>query len=144
MALTAGLTITRRVPVLRRLGAGIAAVLLGVVSGCAGTPQAVLHVPLTYTADMCQYPLQGGNSMDGGTGCLPTVSVVVCLDEVSAVHVTTTADFASLEWNGVEHPPPSTSLKEFTTPVLQPGCGRLEFGYLYRLYHYATVTAEKV
>ena len=82
--------------------------------------------------------------MDGGTGCVPSVSVVVCLDEAAALRVSTTSDFVRLDWNGTTYPDLAAPVTNFTTPVLQPGCGQLRFGYMFHLRHYATVTAEKV
>jgi len=49
-----------------------------------------------------------------------------------------------LDWNGTMYPNPGTVVTDFTTPVLQPGCGQLSFGYMFHLRHYAAVTAEKV
>jgi hypothetical protein len=118
-------------------------VLAAVLTACSAVPQAVLNVPFSYTADMCQYPLQGGTSMDGGTGCLPSASVAVCLDQASALHVSTSADTIRLVWNGTTYPGPSAVVRDFTTPVLQPGCGQVQFAYLFHLRHYATVTVEK-
>jgi hypothetical protein len=135
----------RRAAALRRTtAAGLLTLLLtAILAGCSAVPQAVLNVPFSYTADMCQYPLQGGTSMDGGAGCLPSASVVVCLDQASALHVSTSADAIRLDWNGTTYPDPSATVRDFTTPVLQPGCGQVHFAYLFHLRHYATVTVQK-
>ena len=64
--------------------------------------------------------------------------------EVAALHVSATSDFVRLDWNGTMYRNPGTVVTDFTTPVLQPGCGQLSFGYMFHLRHYAAVTAEKV
>ena len=137
-----GRTVRRRRSTLAAVGVALL-LLCGLVAGCANVPRAVLNVPFTYTQNMCDNPGGGGNSLDGGTNCLPGAVVIVCLDQPSAIHLTTTADHFTLVWNGVTYAP-GEYVRDLTTPVLQPGCGDLSFGYSNHLYHYATVTAEKV
>ena len=119
----------------------------GVLAGCASTPRAVLNVPGTYTADLwtptLQYP-QGG----------PVASVLMCLDEPSAVELFTAPGSMgslwaiSLDWGGTLYDDRDLndpySSAYLLTPVLQPGCGLLTFtDGCCHVDHYVTIAARK-
>ena len=138
---TAGRRSTRRV-----LAVGLAAVLLAAgLAGCASTPRAVLHVPGTYVADLWAPTI---DRPSGG----PTATVLMCLDEASAVHLATGAGSEGgvgtirLDWSGTLYEAPSNgSTITYTTPVLQPGCGLLTFGVdCCHVDHYLAIEATKV
>lgn len=128
------------------VAAAAATVLLAAgLAGCAGAPRAVLQVPGTYVADLwtptIEYPTGG-----------PTATVLMCLDEASAVHLATGAGGEGsvgtirLEWAGALYTEPGNgSAITLTTPVLQPGCGLLTFGVdCCHVDHYLAIEATKV
>ena len=127
------LTTDIRSGVHRRRPRGTFAVLLvavlaaaGLLGSCTSTPQAVLNVPGSYTADFTASILN-----PSGT---PSATVVMCLDQASAVRL----DFSQgagykLDWDGAVYSnyyglPYLTATVSVTLPVLQPGCGTLSFG----------------
>ncbi len=120
--------------------AAAAVIVFGLLAGCVSTPRAVLNVPGSYTADLWD-PVAGGSS----------ASVAMCLDEVSAVHLSEPSTgpgigSIKLEWSGVEYSAiDGGNPVTLTTPVLQPGCGLLTFGVdCCHVDHYLTIIATKV
>ena len=122
----------------------IALLVSGFLVGCTtNPPQAVLHVPGNYVADLWATP-EGLNATKA--------SVLMCLDEESAVFLETGDGSEGyvgsivLEWAGVTYEAlaggdPVT----MTTPVLQPGCGLLTFGVdCCSVDHYLAIKATKV
>lgn len=98
--------------------------LLVLVTGCAPeTPGPVLHVPGQYIANM-QLP----------SGEYAPASVTMCLDSQSAVLIETgdggdsMIGWIELEWKGTTyHVDDGGGPVTMTTPVLDPGCGKLSF-----------------
>lgn len=115
------------------------------LTGCSSTPRSVLNVPGSYVADLWQPTIDWPS---GG----PTASVLMCLDEESAVHLETGPGSSGgvgsirLEWAGTTYTAPSNgSTITYTTPVLQPGCGMLTFGVdCCHVDHYLAIQATKV
>jgi hypothetical protein len=104
------------------LAAG-SALVAAALAGCApGSPQALLFVPGNYVAKL--------NGQASAT-------VIMCLDEPSAVLLETglggdgLIGKIALDWSGTVHsvtaPGNGVGPVTLTTPVLQPGCGTLEF-----------------
>jgi len=121
----------------RITGAAVASLLIaGLVTGCTTTPQAVLWIPFTYTAEnriTIEYP----------SGSTFTV-VVACLDEASAVRIETLGS-ARLDWDGGSWATPAPDGHVVVTPVLQPGCGTLHIGPIFLHASWpVTVTVSKV
>ena len=110
----------------RRRRAGHGPGVTGLLGGCTSTPQAVLNVPGSYTADFTPSLLNPSG--------VPSATVLMCLDQASAVRL----DFSQgagykLDWNGVIYSnwfglPYLTAATSVTLPVLQPGCATLGFG----------------
>ncbi len=120
--------------------------LLGLVAiSCSTTPRAVLNVPGTYVADLWQPVLWSPSGVGFAV-------VVMCLDEPSAVHIGTgqggegSIGSIDLEWNGVHHTASDLGNPvTLTTPVLDPGCGLLNFGVdCCHVDHYLAVEVTKV
>jgi hypothetical protein len=111
----------------RLLVVAVAALGLFAASSCsAGTPQAILNVPGNYVANLWNPP--PGYAQSAGA------SVLMCLDESSAVRVETGEGgqgwigSIDLDWFGTRfHADSGGSATTLTTPVLQPGCGTLTF-----------------
>ena len=125
---------------------GAVGLLAGVLSACTGnTPQAVLNVPGNYVADLWNPP-------PGYLSGSPGATVLMCLDEASAVHLETgdggqgSVGVIRLEWAGTTYSPPSNgSPVTLTTPVLQPGCGTLYFAVdCCHVDNYLAIKATKV
>ena len=120
-------------------------VIVGALAGCTTTPRAVLQVPGNYVADLWQPALWAPS----GSG---SAVVLMCLDTSSAVHIGTgdggegAIGSIQLDWNGtlykaVDMGNPVT----LTTPVLDPGCGTLQFGVdCCHVDHYLAVKVTKV
>ena len=131
----------------RRLtGTAVNVALAALLLGCApGTPQAVLNVPGTYVANLLSPPLGYPNG-------LPYATVLMCLDEPSAVFLETGPGSGGwvgsieLEWSGTVYATSGTGgAVTLTTPVLEPGCGRLEFGVdCCHVDNYLAIQATKV
>ncbi len=128
------------------LAAGAVVTLLAAgVAGCSSSPRAVLNVPGTYVADLWAPTI---DRPSGG----PTATVLMCLDEASAVHLKTGQGSEGgvgtirLEWSGTLYAAPSNGdTITYTTPVLQPGCGWLTFGVdCCHVDHYLAIEATKV
>jgi hypothetical protein len=116
---------------LRIAGATVIALITTILVGCApGSPQAVLWVPGTYVANLLAPPLGHPNGQAGAT-------VLMCLDEPSAVRLETGpggdgwVGKIDLDWSGTLHsataPGGGVGPVTLTTPVLEPGCGTLQF-----------------
>ena len=109
------------------VAAGVA-LLIGLATACtSAVPQAVLNVPGNYVADLWSPP---PGYMNGAPGA----SVLLCLDEPSAVLIQTGdggqgwIGSIDLEWSGTKyHADNSGSSVTMTTPVLGVGCGSLYF-----------------
>ena len=137
---------TRRRSTRTALAASAAVVLLAAgLAGCSGAPRAVFNVPGTYVADLWAPTVENPS---GG----PSATVLMCLDEASAVHLKTGQGSEGgigtirLDWQGTLYSAPSNgSTITYTTPVLQPGCGLLTFGVdCCHVDHYLAVEATKV
>ena len=133
----------RRTAVLAVVGA--VGLLAGVLSACtANTPQAVLHVPGNYVANLWSPP--------PGYTAGPGATVLMCLDEASAVHLETgdgsqgSVGVIRLDWAGTLYSAPSDgNAVTYTTPVLSPGCGTLYFGVdCCHVDNYLAIRATKV
>lgn len=126
------------------LVAGVLMLLSGVVTGCTDNPpQAVLHVPGNYVANLWTTP----DWLD------PTqATVLMCLDQASAVHLETgdggegAVGRISLLWAGTTYRAADPyNPVTLTTPVLQPGCGVLIFGVdCCHVDNYLAIKASKV
>lgn len=128
------------------LAVGAAVTLLAAgLAGCAAAPRAVLNVPGTYVADLWAPTI---DRPSGG----PSATVVMCLDEASAVHLATGPGSEGgvgsihLDWQGTLYSAPGNGETiTYTTPVLQPGCGLLTFGVdCCHVDHHLAIRATKV
>jgi hypothetical protein len=126
----------------RILAAALAVALTGGLLGACTAPnpyipQAVLNVPGSYTANLWD-PVIGGAS----------ATVLLCLDTPSAVELEVPGGGSiKLEWAGATYGGNNGGgpFTGYTTPVIQPGCGILNFGVdCCHVDHYLTVTATKV
>ncbi len=124
--------------------AGVVAVLSVAFAGCTtNPPQAVLNVPGTYVADLWATP----EYLDP-----TTASVLLCLDETSAVFLETgpgsegSVGSIELQWAGSTYEASNGGDPvTLTTPVLQAGCGLLTFGVdCCHVDHYLAIKATKV
>ena len=114
-----------RVPRHRVRFAAIAVLAAGLLAGCAGTPQAFLGVPGSYTFGrelrLTVNGLEPG--IAGGT-------VVVCVDHRERIVVTAgpwQPNYFSLTWDGVTQTEGSGTgtYTPWTTDPVGPGCGTL-------------------
>ncbi len=123
------------------LAAAIAAVTL---AGCSNTPQAVIHVPGNYVADLWE----NMKLLPGGA----TGAAVVCLDTPSALFFETGEGSEggvgriTLDWNGTQYQTENVPITvTLTTPVLDPGCGVVTFSPdCCHVDHYLAIKVTKV
>lgn len=137
-------TRSRQLPGAGLASAVIALVLSGVLAGCStNPPQAVLHVPGNYVANLRATP----------KWLNPTeATVLMCLDKASGVHLATgdggegSVGIIELDWAGTTYKARNNGDPvTMTTPVLRPGCGVLVFGVdCCHVDNYLAIKATKV
>ena len=126
------------------LAAFVALALTGLLAGCStDPPQAVLNVPGNHVANLWATPEPLNQSQ---------ASVLMCLDEPSAVHLETgdggqgSVGYIELRWSDATHiAEDGGNPVTLTTPVIQPGCGLLVFGVdCCHVDNYLAIKATKV
>lgn len=123
----------------RSVGAAVALVALVAMVGCvpAPAPEAVLYVPGTYTANLWE---PGGSN---------AATVLMCLDEASAVHLDNPPGspglgIIRLRWSSGEYSASGPDALDLTTPLIPAGCGLLTFGVdCCHVDEFLTIRAEK-